>query len=210
MPLTEIQGHLDDMAALSQNLGGCLSVREARFLALAAATLPPSLGEVLEIGSFKGKSTTLLAKAVGLAGGDHVVAVDPLTLPATTDPSIELDESLPEIFWDTLDINGVRDVVEFHQLRSEELALTWDRPLRFLWIDGDHTYKGTKTDFDNFAQHLRPGSVVALHDVLHPAEGPARVFCEQILLSSAFGPRGLCGSIGWAQFVGAGQQSEPY
>lgn len=198
------------MAALSQTLGGCLSVREVRFLALAAATLPPSLGEVLEIGSFKGKSTTVLAKSVVLAGGDRVVAVDPLTLPATTDPSIESGESLPDMFWDTLDSNGVRHMVEFHQLRSEELAPNWDRPLRFLWIDGDHTYKGAKTDFDNFAHHLRPGSVVALHDVLHPAEGPIRIFCEQILLSSAFGPCGLCGSIGWAQYVGPGSQSNSH
>ena len=210
MQPTDLETHLDDMAALSQSLSGCLSVREVRFLALAAATIPPSLGDLLEIGSFKGKSTTVLAKSVALAGGDRVVAVDPLTLPASTDPSINAGESLPDIFWETLEANDVRDMVEFHQLRSEELATNWNRPLRFLWIDGDHTYTGAKTDFDNFAQHLRPGSVVAFHDVLHPAEGPIRTFCEQVLLSSAFGPCGLCGSIGWAQFVGAGPRSDSY
>ncbi len=202
MQTNDIELHLDNMASLSKSLGGCLSVREARFLALAAATIPPALGEVLEIGSFKGKSTTVLARSVSLVGGDRVFAVDPLTLPAATDPSIESGESLPDIFWDTLETNGVRDMVEFHQLRSEDLAPDWNRPLRLLWIDGDHTYKGTKTDFDNFAHHLRPGSVVAFHDVLHPAEGPIRVFCEQVLLSSAFGPCGLSGSIGWAQYMG--------
>ena len=198
------------MAALSESLSGCLSAREVRFLALAAATLPPSLGEVLEIGSFKGKSTTVLAKSVALAGGDRVVAVDPLTLPAATDPPIESGESLSDIFWDTLDANGVRDMVEFHQLRSEELAPDWDRPLRFLWIDGDHTHKGAKSDYDNFAHHLQPGSVVAFHDVLHPAEGPIRTFCEQVLLSPAFGACGLCGSIGWAQYVGGGSQGDAH
>lgn len=203
----DIDKHLDDMAALSATLPGCLSVREVRFLALAAATLPPSLGEVLEIGCFKGKSTTVLAKSVSLAGGDRVVAVDPLTLPASTDPAIETGVSLPDVFRNTLATNDVEDLVEFHQMLSQELATTWDRPLRFLWVDGDHTYIGAKTDFDSFAQHLRPGAVVALHDVLHPAEGPIRTFCEQVLLSSSFGACGLCGSIGWAQYVGPGAQS---
>ena len=207
---SDIKEHIDEMAALSRNLGGCLSIRETRFLALAAAVMPPSLGEVLEIGSFKGKSTTLLAKSVGMAGGDRVVAVDPLDLPAETDPALERGESLPEIFRHTITSNGVEDIVEFHQLRSDELAAGWDRPLRLLWIDGDHTYQGARTDFDLFARYLQPGSVIAMHDVLHPAEGPIRVFCEQVLLSSAFGPCGLCGSIGWAQYLGENGRSADY
>ena len=144
---------------------------------------------------------------MSLAGGDRVVAVDPLTLPASTDPGIEIGESLPAVFRETLATNDVEDLVEFHQMRSQELATIWNRPLRFLWIDGDHTYKGAQTDFNNFVQHLRPGAVVALHDVLHPAEGPIRIFCEQVLLSSSFGVCGLCGSIGWAQYTGPGAQS---
>ncbi len=84
-----IDSDLDDMAVLSERLAGCLSVREARFLAVAAATMPTSLGEVLEIGSFKGKSTTLLAKSVALVGGDRVYAVDPLFAASETVPPIE-------------------------------------------------------------------------------------------------------------------------
>jgi len=205
-----LDSHLDDMVALSDSLSGHLSNREVRFLALVAATLPPSLGDVLEIGSFKGKSTTVLAKSVSLSGGNLVVAVDPLNLPSSTDPSIECGESLPDLFWETLEANGVRHLVEFHQLRSEELALTWDRSLRLLWIDGDHTYQGATADFDNFARHLKPGSIVAFHDVLHPFEGPIRTFCERVLLSPAFGPCGVCGSIGWAQYVGPASHSVAY
>lgn len=205
-----LHSHLADMVTLSRKLSGHLTDREARFLALAAATLPPSLGDVLEIGSFKGKSTTVLAKSVALSGGNRVVAVDPLTLPCATDPSIDCAESLPDLFWETLEANGVRHLVEFHQLRSEELALTWDRPLRLLWIDGDHSYRGVTADIDNFAHHLRVGSVVAFHDVLHGCEGPIRAFCERVLLSPAFGLCGVCGSIGWAQYVGRASNSDSY
>ena len=207
---SNLGSHLDDMVALSDKLSGHLSGREVHFLALVAATLPPSLGDVLEIGSFKGKSTTVLAKSVSVNGGNLVVAVDPLNLPSSTDPSIESGESLPDMFWNTLEANGVRHLVEFHQLRSEELALTWDRSLRLLWIDGDHTYEGATADFDNFAHHLRPGSIVAFHDVLHPVEGPIRAFCERVLLSPAFGPCGVCGSIGWGQYVGPTSNNDSY
>lgn len=198
------------MVALAGKLDGCLSSREVRFLALCAATLPAALGEVLEIGSYKGKSTTILAKSAALNEGGRIVAVDPLTLPATTDPSLQPGESLPDVFEQTLRDNAVRELVEFHQLRSEQLAANWTRPLRLLWIDGDHTYNGTKRDFENFSRHLRRGAVVAFHDVLHLAEGPIRLFCEQILLNPLFGPCGVCGSIGWAQYVGSGPYAHLY
>ncbi len=202
MPSKTLNSHLNEMVALSRQLSGHLTDREVRFLALAGAVLPPSLGDVLEIGSFKGKSTTVLAKSVTLNGGDRVIAVDPLNFPSETDPSMDDPENLPRVFWNTLESNGVQDLVEFHQLPSQEVAVAWDRPLRLLWIDGDHTYAGAMADFDNFARHLQPGSIVAFHDVLNSFEGPIRTFCERVLLSPSFGPCGLCGSIGWAQYLG--------
>lgn len=51
---------------------------------------------------------------------------------------------------------------------KEELA---GRPIDFLFIDGDHTYAGVKQDFENYAPLVRPGGVIALHDVaVHPPE----------------------------------------
>lgn len=81
-----------------------------------------------------------------------------------------------------------------------DLARAWDRSIRLLWIDGDHTYVGAKQDLDLFRPHLADGAVVALHDVLNTFEGPIRVFVEELLASDGFGPAGPCGSIGWAQY----------
>lgn len=39
-------------------------------------------------------------------------------------------------------------------------------PLDFLMIDGDHTYEGVKRDFESYAPLVRPGGVVALHDIV--------------------------------------------
>jgi hypothetical protein len=69
-----------------------------------------------------------------------------------------------------------------------------------LWIDGDHTYEGAKTDFDGFISHVSPYGVVALHDALNVFSGPIRVFVEDMLRSSRFGAAGFCHSIAWSQF----------
>ncbi len=95
-------------------------------------------------------------------------------------------------------------------MRSEELGRTWDRPLRLLWIDGDHTWAGARTDFDTFARYLVPGGIVAFHDVLHRYEGPVRTMVEGPLASRLYGPCGVVGSIGWAQFLGSEPAAASY
>jgi predicted O-methyltransferase YrrM len=189
----------EELLSEIENVEGYLSPREIRFLALLAA-YPTAKGEILEIGSFKGKSTIVLAKSARLTGSGTVHAVDPMIAPSETDPDLRGDDSSLPDFERNISSQGVDDRVEFHQLRSDELAKGWDKPLRLLWIDGDHTYEGTKLDFDGFKDHLADGAIVAIHDVLHEFEGGVRVFMEDILLSPSFGACGLVGSIAWAQF----------
>lgn len=37
-------------------------------------------------------------------------------------------------------------------------------PYDFLFIDGDHTYKVAKSDFEMYAPLVRPGGIIAFHD----------------------------------------------
>lgn len=178
---------------------GFLTQREGRFLALVAACAPAQ-GAILEIGSFKGKSTVGLASIAQRYGLGPIVAVDPHSAPAVTDYGHGSQQSSWEDFRASLRTAGVESSVEAHRAYSRDLARGWTRPIRFLWIDGDHTYRGAKEDIDLFRQHLVPGAIVALHDVLHTFDGPVRVFAEELLASDAFGPAGVCGSIGWAQY----------
>lgn len=178
---------------------GFLTEREGRFLALIAACAPAH-GTILEIGSYKGKSTVGLASIAQRYGFGPVVAVDPHTAPAVTDFGHGSEQSSWDDFQTSLRRAGVDGSVEIHRGYSRDLAQGWTRPIRFLWIDGDHTYRGAKADLDLFGKHVVPGGIVALHDVLHTFEGPVRVFADELLDSDAFGPAGLCGSIGWAQY----------
>lgn len=41
----------------------------------------------------------------------------------------------------------------------------------FLFIDGDHTYDGVKADWMNYGPMVRPGGLVAFHDLITPEFG---------------------------------------
>ncbi len=49
-------------------------------------------------------------------------------------------------------------------LRRTEAWLAGDR-LDFLFIDGDHSYEGVKQDFETFGPLVRPGGIIAFHDI---------------------------------------------
>lgn len=178
---------------------GFLTEREAKFLMLAAVAAPVD-GAVLEIGSFKGRSTVGLALMAKYYGGGSIVAVDPFTAPSSTDPELTGQRSTFSDFQAGLRRAGVTEVVETHRMFSRQLAPGWSRPLRLLWIDGDHTYEGALEDVRLFKPFLAEGGVLAMHDVLSRFPGATRVFLEQVLQSDDFGPAGYSGTIGWAQY----------
>ncbi len=192
---------LDRAWSAARGLPGFLTETEARFLGLAAACTPAE-GAIVEIGSFKGKSTVVLATVAQHYGFGPVAAIDPHTF---DNPELAAHRAMPgassfEAFLRNLDSAGVARVVESHRARSIDVAPVWTRPIRFLWIDGNHTWAGAKADFDGFMPHLVPGGVVAFHDALHLFSGPIRVFVEDVLRSDRFGAAGFACSIAWAQF----------
>jgi len=191
---------LPEILTVARQVRGFLSETEMKFLAMIAAC-PTGEGVVLEIGSFLGKSTTLLALAGKLAPGTQIVAVDPLDYRPSFDPKRGVETCADE-FHANLHRANVECLVEFHQMRSNDLAPKWraGRKIRVLWVDGDHSYDGAKADFDLFSPHLADGAIVALHDCFRHDVGPMRVLAEDILLSKNFGAAGGCGSIGWGQF----------
>ena len=183
----------------TRNVPGFLGENEARFLGMLAACVPAK-GLIVEIGSYKGKSTVMLASVAAHYGLGPVVAIDPHTSPSRTDPALGAATSTFEDFQASLESAGVREQVETHRDFSRGVARGWDRAIALLWIDGDHTFGGAKEDFDLFTPHLVNGGIVALHDVLHSYQGPIRVFVEEILRSDRYGPAGVVQSTAWGQF----------
>jgi hypothetical protein len=184
---------------LSRSVPGFLGDDEARFLALLAACTPAN-GAIVEIGSYKGKSTVLLASVAAHYGLGPVVAIDPHTGPSITDPKVAPGSSTFHDFVAGLRAAKLQEHVEVHATFSRVVAEAWNRPIRLLWIDGDHTYQGANEDFELFSPFLSNGAIVAMHDALHAYEGPIRVFVERVLRSDRFGPAGFVQSVAWGQF----------
>lgn len=51
-------------------------------------------------------------------------------------------------------------------------ALFNNEAIDFIFIDGDHTYEGVKTDFDRYAPLVRVGGLIAFHDTLPRDDEP--------------------------------------
>jgi len=197
----DLDAVLDAAWAAARNVPGFLLESEARLLGLFAACAPVS-GAIVEIGSFKGKSTVMLATVARHYGLGPVVAIDPHNFNSSelADHRAAPGASSYDAFLGNLQAAGVADFVEPHRAFSSDVSLTWNRPIRFLWIDGDHSYTGAKADFDGFFPHLLPHGLVAFHDALHEFAGPIRVFVEDVLRSNEFGAAGFVNSIAWSQF----------
>jgi predicted O-methyltransferase YrrM len=54
--------------------------------------------------------------------------------------------------------------------RAKVARLLAGRPLDFLFIDGDHTYEGVRTDFTMYGSLVGTGGIVAFHDIV-PGQG---------------------------------------
>ena len=195
----DLETVLNDAWEATKRVPGHLTEKEARFLGLLAACVP-ARGTIVEIGSFKGRSTVMLAKVASHYGSGPVVAIDPHNSPILLDHQTDQEASSYQDFLDSIHAAGVSAHVESHAAYSKEVAKSWNRPIRVLWIDGDHSYEGAKSDLDGFFPQLVPQGVVAYHDALNNFPGPIRVFVEDVLHSDRFGPAGFVQSIAWAQF----------
>jgi predicted O-methyltransferase YrrM len=152
---------------------GFMPLDEGRALFEAACTARP--GAWLEIGTYCGKSTVLLAQAAREVGGTQIVTVDHHHGSEENQPGWEwhdtsmvdehsgLLDTLPSFrrTWD----DHVRDVVSAVVATTEQVAAWWSTPVEFLFLDGNHVEEMAQHDYAAFAQHVAPGGLLAVHDV---------------------------------------------
>lgn len=170
----------DEVRPLAASIEGWLSDPQgcALFRAAAATT---GKGLIVEIGSWKGRSTAWLAAGARLASA-RVYAVDPHA-GSREDP----DATTLAAFLGNLTNAGLADVVEPLVMTSAEAARMLEGPVELLFIDGDHSYKGVRLDAELWLPKLVEGGVVMFHDVGTTGySGPRRVFRQSICWSAEF------------------------
>lgn len=61
---------------------------------------------------------------------------------------------------------GLSKYIQLHVTTTKKFARTYPRGhWGYIYIDGDHSYKGAKYDFNTFWPRLLPGGMMAFHDV---------------------------------------------
>jgi predicted O-methyltransferase YrrM len=138
---------------------GWLTMREAQLLARCVAAAAPMQGHaVVEVGSYKGRSTLVLALAVKeLCVPLRVVAVDPHRDYHAGDGQDTYDSLVH-----TLAQHGVDSIVEIVRGRLEDVRL--DAPVAVAFIDALHDRASVEADHAQLAPLIVPGGIVAFHD----------------------------------------------
>ncbi|MEV0317839.1 class I SAM-dependent methyltransferase [Streptomyces sp. NPDC050658] len=186
----------------------------------AAATEAAALGlPLLEVGTYCGRSTILLADAARRAGVtaitvDHHRGSEEQQPgweyhdPETVDPEVGRMDTLPA-FRRTLHHAGLEEHVIAIVGRSPQVAKAWAGPLGLVFIDGGHTDEHATADYEGWAPHVAEGGLLLIHDVfpdpvdIMTGQAPYRVYLRA-LESGAFTEVSATDSLRVLRRTGAG------
>jgi predicted O-methyltransferase YrrM len=121
--------------------------------------------DIVEIGSFRGRSTCALAAGARRGAGNRIYAVDPHTdfLGPRGGHYGPADQA--ELYANIVRLH-LGELVAVVSLPSVRAARAWLTPsVGLLFIDGNHRYPAAWADFEAWYPHVLPGGTLAFHDV---------------------------------------------
>jgi predicted O-methyltransferase YrrM len=164
-------GPLTKYLRASAKIPGWLRGKEAKTMASVVSSLPDDC-VVVEIGSFLGSSSILLAGALKLRGSGKLHCVDPFdasgdafSVPIYKD-LLDANEEKPlrQCFDENIHAAGLEDWVEVHQGRADEISRGWRLPIDLLFLDGDHSPQGARRAYESWFPMLKDGGTIAIHN----------------------------------------------
>jgi predicted O-methyltransferase YrrM len=150
-----------------KSIPGMISAREEEALFLLSA-LQQVEGNILEIGSWLGRSTVFLAKGCSYSGNGFVYAIDHFKGNVGKEESyfknVTSKETISEDFRNNLVKAQVTDNVKQMVMSSQDAAKIISEKLRIIFIDADHSYQGTKRDIEQWHHQVISGGYFVFHD----------------------------------------------
>lgn len=151
--------------ALTGDVEGWLSADQALRLRDAAARVQPP-GRIVEIGSFRGRSTIVLRQAA--APGVELVAIDPHgggdRGPQEIGSDAARGEADHQAFHANLTAAGVDSEVRHLRRASEDALGDVEAPHDLLYVDGAHRYRPARADIERWGDRTAPGGTMLVHD----------------------------------------------
>ena len=177
---------------LETAIGG-INVVQGMALAKYAATMDD--GDIVEIGSYKGKSAVALAYGMRQSPNrdrTKLYCIDPhATFTGQLGGKFGVEDRR-DFFKVMLETGAYQDAALIN-LPSDQVALSWTRPIGLLFIDGDHRYHAVRGDFMRWMPHVLDGGIIAIDDSVNPNVGPTQLVAE--LTEKGFEPIDRCGKI---------------
>jgi MMP 1-O-methyltransferase len=171
----------------SSRIRGWLTDGEQSLLYRLAQDVPGG-GTIVELGSWMGRSTIMLAAGSQSGAGATVYAVDLFA----ADVGETKDEYSAHLVGEGPDYfpafeRNIRDagfetaVVPMRGLTGE-VGRRWSGgPIDLLFIDADHSYKGVREDFLAWSPHCVPGTHCVFHDYLNPGTRGVFLLVNQLI-----------------------------
>jgi hypothetical protein len=154
----------NEVVAAIDGVEGWLSVGQAARLYAAAAACPPR-GSIVEIGSFRGRSTIVLASAA--PAGATITAIDPHAGNDRGPQEIEGFDAEASAdyarFHANLDAAGVDARVRHLRAFSQDV-LDQVATADVVYVDGAHRYAPARDDIAGFGARVPAGGTLLIHD----------------------------------------------
>lgn len=120
---------------------------------------------IVEIGTKKGGSFFIWARYIK---PKHLISID---LPGGIHGGGFPKQKIPFLKFFLSDVPNSKVSVLLGDSHKNETLLALEKLLNnekidFLFIDGDHTYEGVKSDFDMYKSLMNKGGIVAFHDIV--------------------------------------------
>ena len=156
---------VDEVLRRVADVEGWMSPDQARTLYDAARACRPG-DQIVEIGSFRGRSTIVLASAA--PPGVDIVAIDPHAGndrgPQEIDGFVAEAATDHEVFLANLDRAGVRHRVRHVRAMSDDAHEAVNGTIALLYIDGAHRYGPARTDIHEWGARVRADGTLLIHD----------------------------------------------
>ena len=177
---------LDALTLALHDVPGMMTPEAGPMLFMLAATQRVS-GDIIEIGSWQGRSTVFLASGARASGNGKVYAVDHfLGNPGKEQLYRIARDDLSDLagnFRRNVEAYGVSKYVELLPVRSGDAAGDLGSRAvraRLLFIDGNHEYEAVRGDFNAFRGLLVPGALVVFDDFSAAFPGVMRCVGELV------------------------------
>jgi len=177
---------VDEVSGLIADVDGWLSPDQAaRLYAAAASTRPGQL--IVEIGSFRGRSTIVLAGAA--PDGVDVVSIDPHAGTDRGPQEISGYQSQAagdhEVFIANLTAAGVGDRVRHVREFSDDAHSAVSGPISILYIDGAHRFSPARQDIRKWGARVERDGTMLLHDSFSSV-GVTMAICRELMFGQRF------------------------